>query len=56
MVRLSGKLDLKAELEIDLVRADGRHPWKRESHYSKEGNKKIRWLRQVSGALERTGH
>lgn len=40
MVRFSGKLDLKVELEIDLVRADGRTPWKRESHHSKEGNEK----------------
>ena len=39
MVRFSGKLDLKMELEIDLVRADRRNPWKRESHYSKEENK-----------------
>ena len=40
MVRFSGKLDLKVELEIDLVRAEGRTSWKRESHYSKEGNDK----------------
>lgn len=30
---------MKVELEIDLVRADRRNPWKRESHYSKEENK-----------------
>ena len=45
MVRFSEKLNLKVELEIDLVKADGRNPCKRESHDSKEENKKRWWLR-----------